>query len=677
MQSVIDKVKTHARDFARGYSDSTSTIHWAKNKIRRLPMVAWFTPTISLRLAIRSFLTKTLEQYADRRESQTTLPFMLHDHRSEDGIWVDFIADTGDGFDSTFGVARIMAEDTLDVSIEDNDVVRTETTHRGSVVLFGGDQVYPDPLNDAYTDRFVRPFEEAFLPELDDREPKATGFAVPGNHDWYDGLNGFMDLFCQENPTKSITGIATPQNRSYWAIRLSEEWFCFGFDWHTDFHMNNSQLREFEKLLDEPALNQGKVILVVPRPAWIWYFKGKPTGYAILKQLLTMIENNNGRSVELVLSGDIHCYTRHKLVSRIPEAECHLVMAGGGGAYLYPVHGLPGVPVKSSDPKSSNPKEIKDPANPCSVDELTFAEAYPAAHITSKMASNCKKLPSLNPAIAYTLIGPLYLLLGYLVLRPTPLVRPNTAENLFAAISTAGTMITTGLSQLDMLIGVLPPLLLCLLLISATVAWARGSRASDDSPGKFAGKLAVAAGVIHGLCHIVFAIALVWAILSIRFFIPKIGLWFIDIFFLLGVAGYFHFNSDIERRVSRPIVTIQLAGTLILVLLLGVEGASVLALTEQIIIVGGFLGTSLIGHYMLCANFLGGHSNDVLVCQKSTAYKNFVRMHINESGALDIYSIGIDSPPAAHEWNFKNGKHEHPDGIQSLTRLIEYFRIER
>ena len=90
---------------------------------------------------------------------------------------------------------------------------------RADVLVIGGDLAYPNPSNETYEQRFFRPFEAALpppphvrpgrlvvhkpdLPEASDsrtQDPSAvlhqyagpTAFAIPGNHDWIDGLETY------------------------------------------------------------------------------------------------------------------------------------------------------------------------------------------------------------------------------------------------------------------------------------------------------------------------------------------------------------------------------------------------------------------------------------------------------------------------------------------------------
>ena len=125
----------------------------------------------------------------------------------------DYVADLGDGWDSTYAVASLLASPSLTLSLRDGSTgpVKTE---RGRLLVMGGDEVYPTASREGYQERTVGPYECA-LRETDPPHPNL--FAIPGNHDWYDGLVSFSRLFCQE---RWFGGWKTRQRRTYFAIQL-------------------------------------------------------------------------------------------------------------------------------------------------------------------------------------------------------------------------------------------------------------------------------------------------------------------------------------------------------------------------------------------------------------------------------------------------------------------------
>ena len=198
--------------------------------------------------------------------------------------------------------------------------------------MFGGDQVYPAAGWKGYTERFVDPYTAA-LPFVDPgREPHL--FAVPGNHDWYDGLTSFMRLFCQQH---WIGGWRTRQERSYFAIRLPHRWWVWGIDIQLDTYVDEPQLSYFERIAAQ--LQPGdRVILVTSKPSWT---KAEdvppPRSWSTLAYFEQKMIRAHGGVLALTITGDLHHYCRYEGVGE-PR---HRVTCGGGGAYLYGTHSMP------------------------------------------------------------------------------------------------------------------------------------------------------------------------------------------------------------------------------------------------------------------------------------------------------------------------------------------------
>jgi hypothetical protein len=92
-------------------------------------------------------LVKRASQFmpsANNKEAWTLNP-------DEDGaIWVDFVADLGDGFDATFAIASLLSQETLTVG--------QHFTRRGQIVLMGGDEVYPTASSETYKHQLREPY---------------------------------------------------------------------------------------------------------------------------------------------------------------------------------------------------------------------------------------------------------------------------------------------------------------------------------------------------------------------------------------------------------------------------------------------------------------------------------------------------------------------------------------
>jgi hypothetical protein len=104
-------------------------------------------------------------------------------------LWVDFAADTGDDRDVSRAVGQMLSADYVMPSGEGDRLLP-----RGELLLMGGDVAYPVATADEIYRRLVLPWNEAFR-EAKDRATPRVLLGVPGNHDWYDGLDGFGRLF--------------------------------------------------------------------------------------------------------------------------------------------------------------------------------------------------------------------------------------------------------------------------------------------------------------------------------------------------------------------------------------------------------------------------------------------------------------------------------------------------
>ena len=105
-------------------------------------------------------------------------------------VWIDFVADTGDDRDVSAAVGSMLAA-TYDVDDATNG---RSLLPRGDVLVFGGDIAYPVATADEVYKRLVLPWNEQ-LRKAFASSRKRVVLGVPGNHDWYDGLDGFGRLF--------------------------------------------------------------------------------------------------------------------------------------------------------------------------------------------------------------------------------------------------------------------------------------------------------------------------------------------------------------------------------------------------------------------------------------------------------------------------------------------------
>lgn len=289
----------------------------------RLPMVNWYDPLQLIRTGIDVLASIVVGPRADYRliEALTEEQEPFAYAEGDDGFWLDYVADVADGWDSTFTVASLLARKELALDIDG----QTKVLPRGSVLVMGGDEVYPSASRRDYADRLVGPYRAA----LRSAKPVADVFALPGNHDWYDGLVSFTRLFCQG---RTLGAWQTRQKSSYFALKLPHGVWLLGVDLQLESDIDRSQRAYFCEVAKKMQPGD-RVILCTPEPDWIYgniYSDDSQHNLAFLEHLLT--RENNVRIV-LRVAGDLHHYRRH-----VSAEGTHNVTAGGGGAFLHPTH---------------------------------------------------------------------------------------------------------------------------------------------------------------------------------------------------------------------------------------------------------------------------------------------------------------------------------------------------
>jgi hypothetical protein len=290
---------------------------------RPRPPVGWLQPVQLSGTALRVILSQLFGAYLDKRELQNTLPARIYDEGADrDELWFDFVADLGDGFDSTYSVAYLLAQPSLTVDGHE--------LPRGKVLMMGGDEVYPTASTGAYEDRTKGPYKAALPCASGADQPQL--YALPGNHDWYDGLTAFLRLFAK-NETDSIGGWVNAQARSYFAISLPHRWWLVAIDTQFGAYLDDPQLRYFRDVAARLGADD-RIILCTSTPGWVEAVDD-PGAYDAIDYFLRHVIEPTGAQVKVMLSGDLHHYARYQGPDR------QLITCGGGGAYLYPTHKLP------------------------------------------------------------------------------------------------------------------------------------------------------------------------------------------------------------------------------------------------------------------------------------------------------------------------------------------------
>ncbi|WP_447978508.1 hypothetical protein [Candidatus Nitrospira bockiana] len=297
--------------------------------IKRQPMVGWYDPPQLLRTAGEVVVSTVFGRHSDPRRIEALFADrdgapLVYDYSESDDVWIDYVADVGDGWDPTYAVAYHLGRNKLPVV--DPDGGRHDTP-RGRILVFGGDEVYPTANLLEYKRRTFIPYDCAFP-----SQGRPDVFAVPGNHDWYDSLVAFSRYFLSQ---EDLGGFRTPQWRSYFALKLPHRWWLLGTDVQLTSYIDGPQVEYFSRVAE--AMQDGDSVIVChAEPAWIFEKVYHDYDAAIDDRNLDYLEQVvlKGKRVRVFVAGDLHHYRRHQAGDGTQK-----VTAGGGGAFLHPTHG--------------------------------------------------------------------------------------------------------------------------------------------------------------------------------------------------------------------------------------------------------------------------------------------------------------------------------------------------
>ncbi|GEO07360.1 hypothetical protein AAE02nite_50240 [Adhaeribacter aerolatus] len=298
-------------------------------------MVGWYDARQLLGTAVKTVISSVFGSYSDKREIQACLAKPdTYDYSHLNEVWIDYMSDTGDGFHTTFTMANLLSAPELKVE--------EHQTYKGDILILGGDEVYPVANRDDYKNRFRGPFDSACrhqheLQAKNNQVPEREHvlFAIPGNHDWYDGLSNFIKIFCQG---RTIGNWLTRQHRSYFAIKLPHNWWLWGIDIQLEADIDYPQLHYFDKIAAKQMKPGDKVILCTAEPSWIFTTRAKDKSYENLRFFEQRYIVQNGFELVISLAGDLHHYAHYVLSEK--GKTYHKITAGGGGAFSHPTHNL-------------------------------------------------------------------------------------------------------------------------------------------------------------------------------------------------------------------------------------------------------------------------------------------------------------------------------------------------
>ena len=294
-------------------------------------------------------------------------------------VWIDFVADTGDDHDVSLAVGRMLFAG-YELSGDQPRILP-----RGDILVFGGDTAYPASTAYEIERRLLRPWNHVLHGEAEGGRRRVL-LGIPGNHDWYDGLDGFGRLFRRsaledfDEPTTERGESAAPSGNSfserakghiqrllhldefdeslhlveeaaeslaalmlrsttrrpsrltlvgYTAVQEASYWalaLAPGLDlWGVDRQLRTADFRQRVFFAQRRAESRPhKFVFVAPDPALVYGEPNEP-GMRLLESSHFSLDSDK----LLYLTGDAHHYERQAV-----EDSMHII-AGGGGAFVH------------------------------------------------------------------------------------------------------------------------------------------------------------------------------------------------------------------------------------------------------------------------------------------------------------------------------------------------------
>ncbi|MDQ3438065.1 MAG: metallophosphoesterase, partial [Actinomycetota bacterium] len=282
---------------------------------------------------------------AAQRERAQVPDDLIIDRTDLDSARFLVLGDTGEGDESQFALVPPLLESGKD-------------TH---FMVICSDVIYPAGDVNEYLKKFYSPYKDYAKPI----------YALPGNHDWYDGLNGFMVHFCGAEPAVRSPGrnwILRRLWRKAEKVRpevlkrcrelrpelegpLKQPGPYFVIDTGSlriigiDAGINGRLDREQGEWLRRVARHSPKPkILLTGKPIYVdnryYYDEGSiEDGATRVDDIVRAAEHN----FVAAIGGDIHNYQRYPV--RVGDRTIQYIVSGGGGAYMSATHRIPRVDV--------------------------------------------------------------------------------------------------------------------------------------------------------------------------------------------------------------------------------------------------------------------------------------------------------------------------------------------
>jgi calcineurin-like phosphoesterase family protein len=558
----------------------------------RAKMTRWYDPPRLISIGIRVAISTVFGEFADRRDAMAASREIdpktidpVYDYSASaptSDFWFDFVADTGDGWDSTYAIARLLADPALSVD------GAPDTLPMGQLLIMGGDEVYPTASRENYQAKLVTPYNDALKVKPWGEGVRPDLFAIPGNHDWYDGLSAFIGLFCQRRREtewaearqgRIIGGRQTQQTRSYFALSLPHGWWCWAVDIQLDGYIDQSQIDFFEHVARDWMPPESRLILCTGEPEWAYVDVHAPQktfkNFSYMESLCDLARRKH--RLRLVLTGDSHHYSRYL------EGNRHYITAGGGGAFLHPTHHLEDKIFDWQYPQPGHPqvpgamrykREFKIARDPATKEPRLFPIPATSRSLTWRNLA----FAALNWQFAFTL-GIACAVFAWLLDTNARIETSSLSE----ALTRAHTFCSALYEYFNLAIRSPWPSLMFAVVVAGCSYFA------DFTP--WLRRFLV--GVLHALAH---AGVVIVATIMIAFYAPWAKS---DALFILSVG-----------------------------------------------ICGGIISATVVGVYLLvCLNWLKKHWDEAFSSLRIKNFKNFLRLRIDESGTLTVYPIGLKFVP--------------------------------
>ena len=282
----------------------------------------------------------------DRAREKGHDPDFVIRRGGDDAVSFLLLGDPGEGDDSQYAVVPPLLSQAEGVDF----------------TVICSDVIYPAGEIGDYSSRFFGPYRDLDCPV----------FAIPGNHDWYDGLHGFMSHICGIDASQAPLEVG-PGLRGALAKRL----------WRRTMPPEDAVLAEMRKsrsrstqMCDPPqpgpywAIDTGPLRIVgidtgivgtldAEQAEWlrrVSFDDDRPKILVTGKPLIVnghrlpaekggavdeVVRDPRGRYV-MAIGGDTHNYQRYPV--KLPDGRTiQYVVSGGGGAYTHATHQIPRV----------------------------------------------------------------------------------------------------------------------------------------------------------------------------------------------------------------------------------------------------------------------------------------------------------------------------------------------